>query len=181
MPGKLHRGSPWRMNLRVAPVILLLLLASCASHGHPSSQAPAWVGQGPETLPGAGVLFLYGQGRAEPAIRNVPLSKVTAKERARVNLAFAVQSEIRSLLPLPGSERLIRPVVEAVLPHYRIVAMYSAPDGSRYALARLPYSELVTALRAGLADPGLIPPEEAPEMRDLLSRDLAARGLSESP
>lgn len=173
--------NPWGVPRRVVPVLFLFLLASCASRTQRSSQPPAWVGSGLETLPGSGTRFLYGMGRAEATITNVPLSKVTAQERARVNLAFALQSEIRSLLPAPASERLIRPVVEAVLPHYRITAVDLAPDGSRYALARLPYCDLVTALRIALADPNLAPPEEAPEWRDQLSCDPAARGFSESP
>jgi len=173
--------NPWGVPRRVVPVLFLFLLASCASRTQRSSQPPAGFGSGLETLPGSGTRFLYGMGRAEATITNVPLSKVTAQERARVNLAFALQSEIRSLLPAPASERLIRPVVEAVLPHYRITAGYLAPDGSRYALARLPYAEMISALRMALARPSLVAPDQAPELRDLLSRNLAARGFSESP
>jgi hypothetical protein len=92
-------------------------------------------------------------------------------------LAFALETEIRALLPAPAAAGLVRPAIEAALPRFRIVDRYLAPDGSRYALARLPYPELVRALRAVIADPTLAPPDQAAERQGLLERNLKARGF----
>jgi hypothetical protein len=156
---------------------LLLLVAACAGASHPAAVPPAWVTSGVEALPDSGTTALYGRGRAEPNITNVPFSKVTAQERARVALAFALETEIRALLPAPAAAGLVRPAIEAALPRFRIVDRYLAPDGSRYALARLPYPELVRALRAVIADPTLAPPDQAAERQGLLERNLKARGF----
>ena len=156
---------------------LLLVLAGCVSSLHKSSSPPAWVNSGAQALPDSGTAALYGIGRAEPNITNVPFSKVTAQERARVALAFALETEIRALLPAPAAAGLVRQAIEAALPRFRIVDRYLAPDGSRYALARLPYPELVRALRAALADPTLAPPDQAAELQGLLERNLKARGF----
>jgi len=155
----------------------LLLLLAAAAASPKITQPPAWVAAGVKALPDSGTAALYGIGRAEPNITNVPLSKVTAAERARVNLALALQAEIHSLLPVPAAEALVRPTIESALPRHRLAGKYLAPDRSRYALARLPYAELVKALRAALADPKLAPPDQAAELQALLERNLQAHGL----
>jgi len=156
---------------------LLFFLGGCAGSLHQNAAPPAWVNSGAQALPDSGSTALYGIGRAEPNITNVPLSKVTAAERARVNLAFAIEAEVRALLPVPAAQSLIRPAIESALPHYRLAGKYLAPDQGRYALARLPYSELVNALRAAVADPKLVPPDQAAELQGRLERNLQARGL----
>jgi hypothetical protein len=158
---------------------LLLLLAACAGWSHKPAETPAWVTSGVKALPDAGTAALYGLGRAEPNITNVPFSKVTARERARIALAFALENEIRGLLPAPAAQGLIRPVIEAALPHCQIAGNYLAPDKSRFALARLPYSQLVKALKTALADPKLTAAEQAAELQALLDRNLQARGFHE--
>lgn len=160
--------------LRALPLLLLLAAAVASSK---SAETPAWVTAGAKALPDSGTAALYGIGRAEPNITNVPLSKVTAKERARVALAWALENEARALLPVPAAEGLVRPAVETALSQHRIAGVYLAPDRSRYALARLPYPELVKALRTALADPQLVRPEGAAELQALLERNLQARGL----
>ena len=176
MPRTLPMKANSMVGARHALPLLLLLIAGLAWSRQPS-EPPAWVASGAQALPDSGTTALYGIGRAEPNITNVPFSKVTAKERARVNLAFAIQAEVRALLPVPAPQSLIRPAVEAALPRCRIAGVYLAPDHGRYALARLPYSELVRALRAAVADPKLVPPDQAAELQGRLERNLQARGF----
>lgn len=163
-----------RRGWRVLAPVICLVAVGCAAH-RPAA-VPAWVSQGVSALPEAGRDTLYGIGRAEPAITNVPLSKVTAQERARVELARALQTEILALVPAPGAERLVRPVVEAALPRHRVIGMYLADDGARYALVGLPVDELTQAISLALRTLEFPDPAEAAALQAAFARSLAARG-----
>lgn len=138
--------------------IFALALTGCASLGAPLGQMrglqayPAWVRAGSIAQGSGAQRELVGVGEVR-GIRNVALSRSTADNRARAELARVLDAYVDawvSQVALPGGPPqapLARALAAAMLPAAQIVAHdYRADDGAVYALARLRLADAQAAI-----------------------------------
>lgn len=130
----------------------------CANLGVPLGEMrgfeayPAWVHIGSVAQGTGDGRELTGLGEVR-GIRNVALSRSSADNRARAELARLVNAFIATWLlqvdlpPNESRDAVASALSAAMLPHMQIVAHdYRADDGAVYALARLRLADVVTAL-----------------------------------
>lgn len=157
------------LTLMLLGALVVFTLGSCASGPKVRApERPAWVDQGAGAYPGDQGECWYGVGIAAKSI-NPAMRRTKADHRARVDISRAVSSYVTGMIKdfmvdypdyfhpeLAGSEEFTssvsKEITEATLRGAEIVDHWAAPDGTFYALARMPKKGvddgLVDALRS---------------------------------
>ncbi len=141
----------------VSAMLTALIMTGCADKKIQRGPEPDWVRQGKHSLDDSGRTALYGIGSADARITNRPFKRMTADERARVDLAYAIHETVTNAIKQAMSdtagdhsgivESVALAATEDALSHWRVIHRYEDDKGMLHSLATVQMDKVSEAMK----------------------------------